>query len=103
MPGPGCRAGRSIPTGPNSRLLKKALRLVERDDISTVLAVNAVTITDNYWFQEERSPLTWEDVRFKENLFDNLALRGDPWVSQRPVAHAGADQHGQLREMLAAD
>lgn len=58
---------------------------MERDDISTVLAVNAVTITDNYWFQEEGSPLTWEDVRFKENLFDNLALRGDPdGFSQRP-------------------
>ena len=69
----------------NSRLLKKALRLAERDDVSTVLAVNAVTITDNYWFQEEGSPLTWEDVRFKENLFDNLALHGDPdGFSQRP-------------------
>ena len=33
----------------NSRLLKKALRLKEYDDINTVLSVNAVTITDNYW------------------------------------------------------
>lgn len=69
----------------NSRLLKKALRLAERDDISTVLSVNAVTITDNYWYRPEGSALTWEDVRFKENLFDRLALCGDPdSFSQRP-------------------
>lgn len=62
----------------NSRLLKKALRLDQKDDISTVLAVNAVTITDNFWFKEKGSELTWNDVRFKENIFDNLALKGDP-------------------------
>ena len=69
----------------NSRLLKKALRLAERDDISTELSVNAVTITDNYWYRPEGSALAWEDVRFKENLFDRLALCGDPdSFSQRP-------------------
>ncbi len=62
----------------NSRLLKKALRIAERDDAHTALAVNAVTITDNYWFCEEKEALTWNDVRFKENYFDQLALRGDP-------------------------
>lgn len=62
----------------NSRLLKKALRLQNKDEISTVLAVNAVTITDNFWFCEDGSDLTWDDVRFKENYFDSLALRGDP-------------------------
>lgn len=35
----------------NSRLLKKALRLTERDDIGSVLSVNAVKITDNYWIK----------------------------------------------------
>lgn len=62
----------------NSRLLKKALRLQNKDEISTVLAVNAVTITDNFWFCEDGSDLTWDDVRFKENYFDSLALCGDP-------------------------
>ncbi len=62
----------------NSRLLKKALRLSNKDDVDTVLSVNAVTITDNYWFKEMTSELMWEDVRFKENVFDNLALCGDP-------------------------
>jgi hypothetical protein len=68
----------------NSRLLKKALRLANKDDANTVLAVNAVTITDNYWFKEDSSTLTWEDVRFKENYFDMLALRGDFDSFNRP-------------------
>lgn len=39
----------------NSRLLKKVLRLKERDDVSTALSVNAATITDRYWFRPESS------------------------------------------------
>lgn len=61
----------------NSRLLKKALRLAERDDVSTVLKFNAATITDTYWVKDDHSKLTYEDVRFKTNFFDTLALRGD--------------------------
>lgn len=61
----------------NSRLLKKALRLTEKDDISAVLSVNAVTITDTYWFKEFDSNLTYADVKFQKNYFDNLALVGD--------------------------
>jgi len=33
----------------NSSLLKNVLLLIEKDDISTVLHVNAATITNNYW------------------------------------------------------
>lgn len=62
----------------NSRLLKKALRLKTVDDAKTALAVNAATITDRYWFKPEGSTATYEDIRFKENFFDQLALRGDP-------------------------
>lgn len=60
----------------NSRLLKKMLRLQEKDDVSTTLEAHAVTITDNYWFKYEGEILTWEDVRFKENLFSEIALNG---------------------------
>lgn len=60
----------------NSRLLKKALRLSEKDDISTVLYVNAATITDTYWVREIGSSLKYEDVRFNKDYFSNLALRG---------------------------
>ena len=60
----------------NSRLLKKALRLVERDDISTVIHVNGATITDNYWVRPIDSRLSYSDVKFGENYFSWLALKG---------------------------
>ncbi len=62
----------------NSRLLKKALRLRTTDDVQTALSVNAATITDRYWFRQEGSTAVYEDIRFKENYFDRLALCGDP-------------------------
>ena len=62
----------------NSRLLKRALRLEHKDDLTTVLAVNAATITDNYWVKPLSDISTkYEDVRFKVNMFDDLALTGD--------------------------
>ena len=60
----------------NSRLLKKALRLAEKDDISTVAHVNAATITDNYWIRPIGSELTYNDVKFSDDYFSNLALKG---------------------------
>lgn len=60
----------------NSRLLKKALRLVEKDDVSTVVHVNGATITDNYWVRPIGSELTYADVKFDNDYFSNLALRG---------------------------
>lgn len=61
----------------NSRLLKKALRLAEKDDISTVAHVNAATITDNYWIRPIGSDLTYNDVKFSDDYFSNLALKGN--------------------------
>lgn len=60
----------------NSRLLKKALRLTDKDDISTVISVNAATITDTYWIKPLGSDLTYSDVRFDNDYFSNLALKG---------------------------
>ena len=60
----------------NSRLLKKALRLIERDDISTVIQVHGATITDNYWIKGSDSALTYDDIRFEDDYFSNLALKG---------------------------
>lgn len=75
----GWLASRAIDTHrTNSRLLKKALRIRTADDAQTALAVNAATVTDRYWFKPEGSNAVYEDVRFKENYFDSLALRGDP-------------------------
>ncbi len=80
---------------PNSRLLKKALRLTERDDVSTVLSVHAVTITDTYWIKNADSDLTWDDVRFKKDCFSTLALKGD----YNSFASAGASQKSHTQEL----
>lgn len=61
----------------NSRLLKKALRLAEKDDVSTVAHVNAATITDNYWIRPIDSNLIYDDVKFSDDYFSNLALKGN--------------------------
>ena len=70
----------------NSRLLKKALRLTTADDAELVLKVNGVTITDTYWFRGKGSALTYEEVRFKRNMFDKLALAGDPDSFNQPYS-----------------
>lgn len=62
----------------NSRLLKRALRLRTADDAAISLAVNGATITDRYWFQRQGESLSYDEIRFKENYFSELALRGDP-------------------------
>ena len=61
---------------PNIRLLKKALRLAEKDDISTVIHVYGATITDNYWIRPIGSNMTHEDVCFTDDYFSTLALKG---------------------------
>ncbi|MDR1158074.1 MAG: hypothetical protein LBK75_07170 [Oscillospiraceae bacterium] len=69
----------------NSRLLKRALRLAHKDDLTAVLAVNAATITDNYWVRPLfDDSLRYEDIRFKMNLFDELALTGDVNAFDQP-------------------
>jgi hypothetical protein len=62
----------------NSRLLKRALRLGTLDDTELVLSVNGATITDTYWIKSTDSNLTYNEIRFKNNMFDKLALSGDP-------------------------
>lgn len=62
----------------NSRLLKKVLRIRTADDAEVALAVNGATITDRYWFQRRGEGLKYDEIRFKENYFSELALRGDP-------------------------
>lgn len=61
---------------PNSRLLKKALRLAQKDDISTVVSVNAATITDTYWVKNIDSELSYNDIKFNDDYFSELALTG---------------------------
>ena len=61
----------------NSRLLKRMLRLSDKTDEEVVLNVHAVTVTDTYWVKPTDSDLSYDDVRFKDNIFDMVALKGD--------------------------
>lgn len=92
----GWLASRAIdPHRANSRLLKRALRMEERDDVSTALRVNAVTVTDTYWIKEADSGLTWEDVCFKKDYFSSLALKG----SYGNFVSASASRHSRTQEL----
>lgn len=70
----------------NSRLLKRALRIGSTDDLDAVMHVHAATITDTYWFRMDGEDLSYKDVRFCENLFASLALRGDPDAFNLPYS-----------------
>lgn len=61
---------------PNSRLLRRALRLEASEDSDLALEVNAATITDTYWVKDADSPLRWCDVQFKKAEYSSLALIG---------------------------
>lgn len=92
----GWLASRAIdPHRANSRLLKRALRMEERDDVSTARKVNAVTVTDTYWMKEADSELTWEDVCFKKDYFSSLALKGN----YGNFVSANASRHTRTQEL----
>ncbi|MCR4874709.1 MAG: hypothetical protein K5923_03070 [Clostridia bacterium] len=58
-----------------SRFIKKALRLEEKDDLATVIKVNAVTITDTYWVKQIDSNLTYKDVVYNEDFYTQVAAK----------------------------
>ncbi len=62
---------------PNSRILKKVLRLTDTSDVATVLHANAATITDDFWIRQEGCTLSYAAVQFKEDIFADIALSGD--------------------------
>lgn len=62
---------------PNSRILKKVLRLTDSSDSAAVLRARAATITDNYWVRlDGEGTLSYEDVQFTEDTFAEVALTG---------------------------
>jgi hypothetical protein len=80
---------------PNSRLLKKALRLREKDDVSTAMHVNGAKITDNYWVKSSGSRLIYSDVRFSDDYFARLALRG----TYDSFSRTGGEKHSRSPEL----
>lgn len=75
----------------NSRLLKKALRLSEKDDVSTVIHVNGATVTDNYWIRPIGSELRYKDVSFNDDYFSGLALKGNYSTFNRIAARVAKE------------
>ena len=85
---------------PNSRVLKKALRMKERDDVASVVRANGATITDNYWIRPVGSDLEYSKIRFDAEYYKkktsksmaNLALTGSArsfnYVADNPTALA---------------
>lgn len=61
----------------NSRLLKKALNINEKEDEIVSLYSHGATITDTYWFKAKGSKLKYEDIRFDNNIYSDLALNGE--------------------------
>lgn len=62
----------------NSRILKRVLRLGDTSDLNTALRVHGATITDDYWIRTDDEPdLRWEDVRFSNDYFAEVALSGN--------------------------
>lgn len=61
---------------PNSRLLRRLYRMSGAEDAEIALRVSAATITDNFWIRSEGSSAVYNDIRFKENLFADVALEG---------------------------
>lgn len=62
---------------PNSRILKKVLRLTDSSDVAAVLRAHAATITDDYWIRLEGEELTYQQVQFQEDTFAEIALTGN--------------------------
>ena len=42
-----------------------------------MIHVNAATITDNYWIKPLDSNLAYGDIRFSDDYFSDLALKGN--------------------------
>ncbi len=61
----------------SSRLLKRALRMREKDDYSTAMKVHARTLTDNFWLTPDNNTLTYKDLQFKSDSYSDLTLNLD--------------------------
>lgn len=70
--------GRCIDTHrPNSRLLRKALRIHSEQEEEIVLRAHAACSTDDYWFRPKHSKLKYDDVSFFSDRYAKIALSGD--------------------------
>lgn len=63
-------------TRANSCLVKQLVGLKEMDDISTLYANHAVSLTDSYWIRTSDESLTWDQVKPNSDKLFDVALHG---------------------------
>lgn len=65
-------------TRTNARMLKKAQKMSSLcADFETAMKYNAAMVTDNFWVRREDETLSWEDVRFRDDLYFRMAVSTD--------------------------
>ena len=60
----------------NSRILRKMLRLKNPESLEVAMYSHCRTITDDFWFKEDGSNLTFKDLVFKDDRLKDVALLG---------------------------
>ncbi len=61
---------------PNARVLLKLLGITNKSESLIPLYSYGACISDNYWFKPSGSKKTYEDVRFDNDLYGDIALNG---------------------------
>ncbi|MBQ9016400.1 MAG: HipA domain-containing protein [Firmicutes bacterium] len=62
----------------NARMLKKAHGMNRTSpDFETAMKYHAATITDNFWVKEASESITWDEVRFTDDIYFRMAISSD--------------------------
>ncbi|NCA95589.1 MAG: hypothetical protein EOM74_01275 [Methanomicrobia archaeon] len=61
---------------PNARFLLKQLGIDEKKEEFIALYAHGATIQDHYWFKARGSSKKYEDIRFDNDLYADIALEG---------------------------
>ncbi len=61
---------------PNARVLLKLLGITNKSEALIPLYSYGACISDDYWFKPSGSKKTYEDIRFDNDLYSNIALNG---------------------------
>ena len=62
----------------NARMLKKAHGMNRTSpDFDTAMKYHAATITDNFWVRDSSETITWDEVRFTDDIYFRMAVSSD--------------------------
>ena len=60
----------------NARILKKIMHICEDEDYKIPLYAYALSISDDYWFKPNHSKVTYQSIRFNNDYYSDLSLKG---------------------------